>query len=202
MKKIQRINPIEGMTIEEAKQQDNVLSRISQIAYLPKDKQKKAQAVQSDSKYTSRFFFHVDDKDELSIIEESVKAKPKEEPINIEILKRSDAYAKELPVSLKDAIVKIREFFLKEIAPKSIALQSGLVQAKAVIEHQVGEIDASEIAWAEKFAAQSSKLRVLRFIKELFQLTDEEAEKVYELSCIPKQPNIIMMPAQHQEHKS
>lgn len=202
MKKVQRINPTEGMTIEEAKRQDKFLSQISRIAYLPKEKkQNQAKSIKSESKYTSRFFFHVDDKDELSIIEESVTAKPKEEPINVEILKRSDTYAKELPSSLKESIVKIREFFLKEIAPKSLALQGGLAQAKAVIEQQIGEVDASEMVWAEKFAAHSSKLRVLRFIKTLFQLTDAEAEKVYELACLPKQPNIFMMPSNNQDSK-
>lgn len=198
MQKIQRVNPAEGMSLEEAKRQDKFLSQISRIAYVPNKDKQKVSPVKSDSKYKSRFFFHVDDKDELSVIEESVKAKPKEEPINVEILKRSDSYAKELPNSLKDSITQIREFFLKEIAPKSFALQSGLTQAKSVIEQQVGEIDASEMSWAEKFAAHSSKLRVLRFIKELFELTDEEAEKLYEMTCTSKQNNVIMMPIQQQ----
>ena len=201
MQKIQRVNPAEGMSIEEAKRQDKFLSQISRIAYVPEKDKRKPSPVKSDSKYKSRFFFHVDDKDELSVIEASVKAKPKEEPINIEILKRSDQYAKELPASLRDAITQIREFFLKEIAPKSIALQGGLAQAKAVIEQQVGEVDASEMSWAEKFAVHSSKLRVLRFIKELFELTNEEAEKVYDMSFNTKQPNIFMVPNQNHESK-
>ena len=200
MQKIQRVNPAEGMTLEEAKRQDKFLSQISRIAYVP-NKKSVASPVKSDSKYKSRFFFHVDDKDELSVIEDSVHAKPKEEPINIEILKRSDAYSKELPASLKSAITQIREFFLKEIAPKSIALQGGLAQAKAVIEQQVGEVDASEMAWAEKFAVHSAKLRVLRFIKELFELTNEEAEKLYDMSFNTKQPNIFMVPNNHTESK-
>ena len=201
MQKIQRVNPTEGMSIEEAKRQDKFLSQISRIAYVPNKDKQKSSPVKSDSKYKSRFFFHVDDKDELSVIEDSVKAKPKEEPINIEILKRSDSYAKELPNSLKDSITQIREFFLREIAPKSLALQSGLAQAKAVVEQQVGEVDASEMVWAEKFAVHSSKLRVLRFIKELFELTDEEAEKLYDMSFNVKQPNIFMVPTQNHESK-
>lgn len=185
-------NNLIGMTVEESEKRDKFLSQISRIAH-PVDKAK-VNPVKSDSKYKSRFFFKVTDTDEISIIEDSVHAKLQEDPINIEIVQRSDKYAKELPAELKSAIVKIREFFLKEIAPKSIALQGGLAQAKAVIEQQVGEVDASEMMWAEKFAAHSAKLRVLRFIKSLFELTDDEAEKLYELTCTSKQNSIIMFP--------
>lgn len=184
-----------GMTKEESEKRDKFLSQISRIAR-PVSKENKVNPVKSDSKYKSRFFFKVTDVDEISIIESSVHAKSQEEPINTEIVHRSDKYAKELPSELRSSITKIREFFLKEIAPKSIALQGGLAQAKSVIEHQVGEVDAPEMIWAEKFAAHSAKLRVLRFIKELFDLTDDEAEKLYDMTCSPKQNNVIMLPSQ------
>lgn len=179
------------MTVDESVAQDKFLSQIARIAYVPKGKV--SNPVKSDTKYKSRFFFHVDEKNELDVLEENLNKKIQEDPINIEILKRSDLYAKELPTSLKSDIIKIREFFLKEIAPKSIALQGALAQAKSVIEQQVGEIDSSEMMWAEKFAAHSAKLRVLRFIKSLFELTDSEAEKLYDMTCIVKQPSIYMV---------
>lgn len=197
----QKTNNLVGMTVEESEKQDKFLSQISRIAYPVDKNNNKVKPVKSDSKYKSRFFFKVTDKDEISVIENSVHSRPQEEPINIEIVQRSDKYAKELPNELKLAIIKIREFFLKEIAPKSIALQGGLAQAKAVIEQQVGEVDASEMMWAEKFAVHSSKLRVLRFIKELFELTDDEAEKLYDMSFNVKQPNLFMMPTQQQQHE-
>lgn len=198
------MSPI-GDSIKEAEAQDQFLSRLSNIAYSKGtvEKQEKvekpalAKKLVSNTRFKSRFFFHVDDQDELSLIEESVTAKPAEDPVNLEIIARADKYAKELPDSLKEMIELTREFFLKEIAPKSIALQGGLTQAKGVIEQQVGEIDASEFAWAERFAAHSSKLRVFRFIKEMFELTDDEAEKLYDMVLANKQPNVVVLPQQH-----
>lgn len=193
MKTLARNNTPAGDSDEAAEQQDKFLSRLSTIAYAKDNSVNKSSRA---SKYKSEFFFHVDEEDEIQIIKDNVYAKEAEDPVNTELILRSEKYATELPAELKDKIERVREFFLLEIAPTAIALQGGLSQAKSIIEQQVGEIDASEMMLAERFAAQSSKIRVMRFIADMFDLTQDEAEKLYDLTLLPKQTQLFMMPQQ------
>lgn len=199
MKTLTRNNTPVGDSDEAAEQQDKFLSRLSTIAYAKDSVVSKSNKA---SKYKSEFFFHVDEEDEIQIIKDKVYAKEAEEPVNTELILRSEKYADELPAELKDKIERVREFFLCEIAPISIALQGGLSQAKTIIEQQVGEIDASEMMLAERFAAQSSKIRVMRFISDMFGLTQEESEKLYDLTLQPKQPQLFMLPNQEAHKQS
>lgn len=193
MKTLARNNTPAGDSDETAEQQDKFLSRLSTIAYAKDNSVNKSSRA---SKYKSEFFFHVDEEDEIQIIKDNVYAKEAEDPVNTELILRSEKYATELPAELKDKIERVREFFLLEIAPTAIALQGGLSQAKSIIEQQVGEIDASEMMLAERFAAQSSKIRVMRFIADMFDLTQDEAEKLYDLTLLPKQTQLFMLPQQ------
>lgn len=176
--------------------QNAFLDRLSHLAY-PVDKkqlekaekeQAKQQAeidhspiIEVESKYQSRFFKHVDDHNEIEVLEERSTEEKSLPDVNAVIADRSEKYAKQLPDLIQHDLSKSREFFLELLAPKAFALQTGLDQATKIIEEQVDEIDTSTLSFCQRACMEAMKLKVIAFIKSYLELTDEETKELTEL---------------------
>ena len=120
--------------------QNAFLDRLSHLAY-PVDKKKlekaeKEQAKQQaeidhppiievESKYQSRFFKHVDDHNEIEVLEERSTEEKTLPDVNAVIANRSEKYAKQLPDLIQHDLSKSREFFLEVLA------QNGVMEANS-----------------------------------------------------------------------
>ena len=176
--------------------QDAFLNRLSHLAY-PVDKKKlqkaeKEQAKQQEqieqpptievaSKYQSRFFKHVDDHNEIDVLEERSIEEKSLPDVNAVIADRSEQYAHQLPELIQHDLSKSREFFLEVLAPKAFALQTGLDQATKIIEEQVDEIDTSTLSFCQRACMEAMKLKVISFIQAYLDLSDSETKELTEL---------------------
>ncbi len=166
---------------EAIEAQDKFFDRLSHLAYaVPSDK-KKQPVVEPASKYKSKFFHHVDEQNEIEVLEDISTTEKSLPDANSTIAKRSDEYAKELPKYIQDDLSKTRELFLTALAPKAFALQTGLNQAIKIIEEQVNEIDTSTLSFCQRACSEALKLKVIRFIQEYMQLSNEDTETLTEL---------------------
>lgn len=172
--------------------QDAFLDRLSHLAYpVSKEKLEKAEAEQDkqqqeisknlqatievSSKYQSKFFKHVDDRNEIDVLEEYSTENKTLPDVNAVIASRSESYAKELPEYIQSDLVKSREFFLTVLAPKAFALQTGLDQAVKIIEEQVAEIDTTTVTFCQRACMEAMRLKIISFIKDYLSLSEAEA---------------------------
>ena len=92
------------------------------------------------------------------------------------VVNRSNEYLKELPKSLEDNISNIREFFLKELSPLTLALNAGANQASAVVNMAVGvNIEPSVIAMFERMYAKGINIKMSNYIAEYLSLPKSDA---------------------------
>lgn len=176
--------------------QDEFLNRLSHLAY-PVDNKKiekaekeqaqqqadieKPATIEVASKYQSRFFKHVDEHNEIEVLEERSTEDKTLPDVNAVIAKRSEQYSKELPELIQHDLAKSREFFLGLLAPKAFALQTGLDQATKIIEEQVDEIDTSTLSFCQRACMEAMKLKVISFIQSYLELSKEDTEQLTEL---------------------
>lgn len=64
---------------------------------------------------------------------------PPQRPINNHLLSRASSFAKELPELLNDGTLLVREYFLTEVFPLFVALQTGMDDANDVIKLTLDE---------------------------------------------------------------
>lgn len=128
-------------------------------------------------KFKSRFFFVLEE--DLEVRKEKFKPK-KLVHVDAEIVTRAAAYKKEVSPELQSKIEEIREFFLKEIAPLTMAASGGVVQAHKVVERYVdGKIDQTLIRVFDEMVARAAKLKLAAFVTDLFGLSDKQTEELF-----------------------
>src|SRR6185437_11219069 len=83
----------------------------------------------------SRFFYTPTTSFQEEVEHRKQIAEPKEiELVDQQVEERLKTYEEELPPKLDHNIIKVREFWLKEIAPLTLAAQSGSAQAQDVVQ--------------------------------------------------------------------
>lgn len=120
----------------------------------------------------SRFFY----KPTLSFKEDIEQRKkislPKEvQIVDKQIEDRKASYKDELPPLLNKNIEGVREFWLKEIAPLTLAAQAGSEQAKDVVQRILdAPIDETPFARFHYMLTTATSLKMARFISKYFKL--------------------------------
>lgn len=149
------------MTAEVAASVDAQLGQIAQA--LPASELKKGR------KFASRFFFVLDD---TVLSQRKEKFKPKQlEHVDAAIVARTTTYKKEVSPELKAKIEHIREYFLTEIAPLTLATASGARQAQQVVERYIdGKVDTTLLNTFEAMSARAARLKLSLFVLDLFDL--------------------------------
>src|ERR1700748_1745341 len=141
---------------------DDLLSALTVLAYptpqvneVRKKKKKliKKEVPKEVKKHRSRFFYKptVSIAEEVAIRKETVVPTTSLETINGEVDSRVKTYVQELPNELQQHIETVREFFIKEIAPRTLAVQGGTAQALDVVQKTINSaIDPQPFAQFER----------------------------------------------------
>jgi hypothetical protein len=98
------------------------------------------------------------------------------EPSNKRILAISKAYQDKLPKLLEARIPEVRDFFLREIAPTSLAIANGVQDAQEVLERALGEKPDTAYfsSKIENLAYIGLEIKIVSFITKLLKLSPEE----------------------------
>lgn len=143
----------------------------------------------------SKFFFKLSPTE--SQLEKRVKQfKPKElVHIDDSIVNRSAAYAKELPVSLATNIDLIREFFLQELSPLTLAVNPGANQAIEVVQRTVGiAVDDTVIHQFERMFAKGVNIKMANYVTNYLGLDPIEAQTLLQVTVPIKKEALIINP--------
>lgn len=182
-------NNLVPATNEELNAQDAMLASLTDIAYssVPENK-----PVIVRERHRSRFFFKLSKSfaETAKVGQKTFKAKDLTH-VDHEVEKRLKDYRKEVPAELASNIDEVREFFLREIAPISLAANAGANQAMEVVKRMLGsDIDGTQFEKFERMAALAVDIKMARFIARQFGMTKVEANEILE-KMKPRQPTLI-----------
>lgn len=178
-------------THEEEDAADNLLVSLSNIAYSaePVSKAKKRKS------HRSRFFFRISDSIATEVKKKRKVFKPKEMVhVDAEVEQRLKVYKQEIPAELSQNIDEVREFFLREIAPITMATGAGSSQAKEVVKRLLGsDVDNTQFEKFERMTQLAVNIKMARFVSRRFGMTKKEARDILE-AMIPRPPTLIPIP--------
>ncbi len=200
------VNHLILSTQKEEEAADDLLSALTTLAYstpvreqpkkLIKKKKKKVQPKPlTESNRRSRFFYTPT----ISIADEVAAARPISEPrvleaVNAEVDARVATYSQELPPALQPNIEAVREYFVSQVAPKTLAVQAGTAQALDVIQRTLNTaIDPQPFAQFERMVAQARLIKMARFVAEYMELPATAVPDLVE-SITPKKEMMIFHP--------
>lgn len=146
----------------------------------------------------SRFFFILTEDD----LAERKKAVAKKEVALVdEDLNRMELKVRtELPLELEKNANKIRDFFLRELSPRTLAIETGLNQAITILKRNGVDVDQSVPLMFLRMAQEGSAIRLSRFLETYLELPEGSARKLIakpkeakpkEHPVQPQNPNLI-----------
>lgn len=161
-------------TKKEEDQADDILSALTVIGTPLKERSPDEKPVTAKPRrhHRSKFFYTPT----TSFIEEvQDRKKEAQNPVldimDAEVEKRKAEYAKEFPPQLSKFIILVREFFLKEIGPRTLAAQAGSSQAKEVVQRLLDtEIDNKPFAQFERMLTEANRIKMARYIAQYMKL--------------------------------
>ena len=161
-----RKNPLVGATQPELDSQDklmeSVLSRIAVSNPKPEVKSK------------SRFWFTVTDAADYVAASKKALKRPELEHVDKDIEDRLKTYKDELPPVLSGNITTVREFFLKEIAPLTMASGAGTLQSREVAARLLStDIDSAIFGRFENMVNRAAVIKMGLFVLDYFKLPPE-----------------------------
>jgi hypothetical protein len=202
-KKKQPVNNLVLTQLEKQQDADDMLAAMSVLAYAPEsssaDKLKVVDdpTVVSTKWGASKFFFRpsVSFKEEIKERQQSTAMKALEH-IDKVVEDRLRSYRGTMPKALSGNIDEVREFFLKEIAPLTLASSAGTSQAKDVIQRLLGTpVDDTVIAKFDRMTHAAVNIAMARFIAKFFKLPPASRELLLaELKPKQQLPTIIPIP--------
>lgn len=160
---------------KNAAKPDDVLIRLGQFAHrvpapvLPD--------LGSESRFgqrRSRFWFKLQTLEEETRIRKEQIKKPQLEHLDADIQARLDTFKDELPPKLQANLERVREFFLRDISPLTLAISAGAKQGREVIERLTGsEVDPSTISKFQQMMGRASTFKMAQFVLSYFDLGPE-----------------------------
>ena len=183
--------------VKAEEEADDLMASLTNIAYAtPKEFQPEVQQQPSTGKHRSRFFFRPT-RSFTASMEQSKKSQERDDSavtvLDKEVEARRKTYSKELPKALNSNIAQVREFFLKEIAPLTLAAQAGTAQAREVAQRVLStEIDNTGFLQFERMVSRASTIKMARFIAAYLKLPLRTVEELLEI-VKPQAPKEIML---------
>lgn len=175
-------------------QADDMLAALSEIAYATPQHR---EAAPKKKRFKSRFFFVLS----ASIVDEAKsrahKVKPKQvEYVDAEIDTRVKTLRKDMPKDLEARIETVREFFLREIGPRTLAGGAGSVQARSVVEKLLNtQVDGTQFAKFERMSHEAVNIRMAKFIAKFYGLPRRDVARLLtSIEARPQQPIMIPIP--------
>ncbi len=162
-----RKNPLVGMTQTEMDSQDKMMeSVLSRIAVSNPKK--------PAGKTKSRFWFTVETASEYVSASKEALRRPELEHVDQDIENRLKSYKTELPPVLSSNIASIREFFLTEIAPLTMASGAGTLQSREVAARLLStDIDSAIFGRFENMVNRAAVIKMGLFVLDYFKLPAE-----------------------------
>lgn len=191
-------------THDEQDEHDDLLASIGELAHAAQAPVAKPtpRSLLERSKYRSRFFFELSG----SFVEE-VKRRKKavvksgQDHVDAEITKRLALYKKTMPIHMAANIEAVREFFLTEIAPITIAIGAGSDQARDVVQRLLGsQVDGTQFAKFERMNAEAVNIRMAKFVAKQFKLPVGDVQRLLaSISPAQHQQPFMPLPVPHQQ---
>jgi hypothetical protein len=101
------------------------------------------------------------------------------EHIDAEVESRLLTYRKEMPDILRNKVEKVREFFLTEIAPLTLASGGGNSQSREVVQRLLDtDVDTAMFARFENMVNRAATIKMAEFTLEYFQLPKEYLQSI------------------------
>jgi hypothetical protein len=178
---------------------DDLLAALSEMAYATTPR--KDVVIKKEKRFKSRFFFVLSD----SIADEVEKSKKKVvkkelDHIDDEVETRLKELRRKMPKELEANIKAVREFFLTEIGPRTLAGGAGSVQAKEVVQRLLGTpVDGTQFAKFERMSHEAVNIRMAKFIARYYKLPQRDCQKLLE-SIMPR-PVMFPIPNAQDHHE-
>lgn len=167
-------NNLVGASVEDLEKENHFLNVLTTLAH------EVPQKVTSINKNrSSRFWFKVETTNQLVTANKDIMKPRSLEHVDSEVTTRLDTYKEEMPASLKEKITQVREFFLTEIAPITLAAGGGASQAKEVAERLLEiEVDSALFTRFDNMINRAATLKLSQFVANLFGLPAEAAHSL------------------------
>lgn len=180
---------------EEEQAADDLLASLSTLAFSSPTAPELVVTDESSTTYKSRFFF----KPSVSFNQEVENRKQDFKPTALDhvdsvVEGRLSTYKKEMPVALSANIETVREFFLTQIAPLTLASVAGTSQAQDVVQRLVGSaVDGTVFDKYDKMLRSAINISMARFITQYLGLP-KSAHTTLLNELVPKQHQGITIP--------
>lgn len=152
---------------------------------------------------TSRFWFKVPEsrapkrKTSIEVDIEKMRSDmlPRElEHIDSQVIDRLTEYKLESPAMYQSHIEEVREFFLKEIAPRTISAPGGAMQATEVLKRLLDtDVDESTVARFQNMLNRATTLKMAEFVATYFGLSKEHIPSIIGSRPEQQQPSMQAM---------
>ena len=150
--------------------EDPFLSSLSTLAY----------SHRKTTNRSSRFWFKVETTQQLVTKKKQDLAPKAIEHIDAEVEERLKTYEIELTPTLKSKIEEVREFFLTEIAPLTLASSGGTIQSKEVIQRMLDtEVDTAIIGRFDNMVNRAATLKLALFVLKYFGLPETHLNALF-----------------------
>lgn len=144
-------------------------------------------------KSRSRFFFRVDKEDTINIREEDV-------PVNSDLVKATDDAQSSLPARMAPLVNDVRDFFVNELAPLTLAGITGAQQARAALAEVLGvEVDATTEVKFRSLLARAIDIKLASYVKNYMNLSEDEATLLLD-TLKPRNPANLVLPLSGHEN--
>lgn len=156
---------------------DGILAELSSVAQMRPPPDGGPGIKRSLNPLRSRFIFKLRGPSDEEVRRKELTERPELPRSTKEVDDRSESYSVELPGLMEDRLNKIREFMLQELAPRMLAAQAGITQARYVVDRVAGaQMDDSTEHFFNQLMVKAANLRMCKFIAEYFGLQVEEVE--------------------------
>jgi hypothetical protein len=128
---------------------------------------------------------------------------PKEAKVVLDAIEeRAVAYSTELPPELDANLAVVREFWLKEIAPLTLAAQAGADHARSVVTTSLGaDVDSTPFVQSQKMLMEAAKIKTAKFWLKYMGLDSEHLDSLLN-SVAPKGPLYVPVPSPDADRRS
>lgn len=181
-------NALVPVSDEELANEDAMLASLTDIAYSTVT----PEPAKPSKVRKSRFFFRLSKSFADEVADKQKAFVPKQMVhIDAEVEKRLKSYKEQVPAELANNIDHVREFFLQEIAPITMAAGAGASQALEVVRRLVkSDVDGTQFEKFERMMALAVDIKMARFVARALGLTKVEAAEILQ-AMKPRPPQII-----------
>lgn len=155
-------------------QEDALTQGLLTVAYSTVPAEPVKKKVSRFGRRESRFWFRLESEHEKLEARKATFQAPVLEHIDDAVTTRLKTFKKEVPEALRSGIEEVREFFLTEIAPLTLAAPGGTLQARDVAERMFSTtIDTGIFARFDNMVNCATTIKVARFVLAYFDLPEE-----------------------------